>query len=177
MKKNFKTPILTLWFIVSILSFNSCVKEGEVSITEPMRYTQEDVKSYADLFKLFWTVMDERYNYFYEQKRKDGMDWDAIYKEYYPKFVALKSYKQEGFTSQEKESDAKRAEEYFAAIIEPIIDRHFIVGIKLPTGRAGVFKGDSKAKRNNIYDFTSKRTYMINQLTSNSIIAGNFTNN
>ena len=178
MKKNFKTPILTLWFIVSILSFNSCVKEDEISITEPMRYTQEDVKSYADLFKLFWTVMDERYNYFYEQKRKDGMDWDAIYKEYYPKFVALKSYRQEGFTSQEKESDAKKAEEYFAAIIEPIIDRHFIIGIQLPTGgNLKVFSGDSKAKKNNTYDFTSKRTYMINQLTSNSTIAGNFTNN
>ncbi|MDV3907944.1 peptidase S41 [Elizabethkingia anophelis] len=178
MKKNFKTPILTLWFIVSILSFNSCVKEDEVSITEPMRYTQKDVKSYADLFKLFWTVMDERYNYFYEQKRKDGMDWDAIYKEYYPKFVALKSYKQEGFTSQEKENDAKKAEEYFAAIIEPIIDRHFIIGIQLPTGgNLKVFRGDAKSKKNNTYDFASKRTYMIDQLTSNSAIAGNFINN
>ncbi|OPB92514.1 S41 family peptidase [Elizabethkingia occulta] len=177
MKRNFiKIPILAIGLTISALSLNSCVKEDEVSITEPTRYTEDDVKSYGDLFKLFWTVMDERYNYFYEQKRKDGMDWDAIYKEYYPKFAALKSYKQEGFTSQEKESDAKKAEEYFAAIIEPIIDRHFVIGIQFPTGgNLKVFRGDSKSKKNNIYDFTSKRTYMINQLTSDSSIAGNFT--
>ena len=34
--------------------------------------------------------MDQRYNYFYEQKRADGMDWNAVYREYYPKFAALK---------------------------------------------------------------------------------------
>ncbi|HCD9236142.1 TPA: peptidase S41 [Elizabethkingia anophelis] len=175
MKRNFiKISVLTFGFIVSALSLNSCVKEDEISITEPARYTNEDVQSYGDLFKLFWTIMDERYNYFYEQKRRDGMDWDAVYKEYYPKFAALRSYKQEGFTTQEKESDAKKAEGYFTAIIEPIIDRHFIVGIQLP-GKFSVFRGDSKSKKNNIYDFTSKRTYMINQLTNTSIVAGNFT--
>ncbi|MCL1665830.1 S41 family peptidase [Elizabethkingia ursingii] len=178
MKRNFiKIPFLAIGFTISALSINSCVKEDEVSITEPTRYTKDDVKSYGDLFKLFWTVMDERYNYFYEQKRKDGMDWDAIYKEYYPKFAALKSYKQEGFTDQEKDNDAKKAEEYFAAIIEPIIDRHFIVGIQLPVGRMGVFRGDSKSKKNNVYNFTNKRSYVINKLTDNSLTVGNFTSN
>ena len=36
--------------------------------------------------------MDQRYNYFYEQKRKDGMDWNTVYREYYPKFAALKTW-------------------------------------------------------------------------------------
>ncbi|HFK5529490.1 TPA: S41 family peptidase [Elizabethkingia anophelis] len=177
MKRNFiKIPVLTIGLIVSALSLNSCIKEDEVSITEPMRYTKEDVKSYGDLFKLFWTVMDQRYSYFYEQKRKDGMDWDAVYREYYPKFAALKSYRQEGFTSEEKESDAQKAIEYFKAIVEPIIDRHFVVDILFPTGYVKRFRGDANSKKNNVYDFTNKRTYMLNQLVSNSIIAGNFTN-
>ena len=30
----------------------------------------DDVQSYADLFKVFWTTMDQRYNYFYEQKKE-----------------------------------------------------------------------------------------------------------
>lgn len=52
--------------------------------------------------------MDERYNYFYEQRRNDGLDWDAVYKEYYPKFAALKSYKKEGFTLKRFRTMRKR---------------------------------------------------------------------
>lgn len=78
-------------FIMASGIFNSCVKDDEISITEPVRYTSDDIKSYADLFKVFWTVMDQRYNYFYEQKRKDNKDWNAVYREYYPKFSALKT--------------------------------------------------------------------------------------
>ncbi len=46
--------------------------------------------------------MDERYNYFYEQKRRDGMDWDAVYREYYPKFEALKTYDGSGTVTEKK---------------------------------------------------------------------------
>lgn len=93
MKRKFiKIPVLALGLILSVTALNSCMKDDDVAITEPTRYTSSDVKSYGDLFKVFWTVMDQRYNYFYEQKRKDGMDWNAIYREYYPKFLALKTF-------------------------------------------------------------------------------------
>lgn len=92
MKRNLKQYIIFgLMFIMASGIFNSCVKDDEISITEPVRYTSDDIKSYADLFKVFWTVMDQRYNYFYEQKRKDNKDWNAVYREYYPKFSALKT--------------------------------------------------------------------------------------
>lgn len=72
MKRKFTSNIIVafLGLFLSAMSFNSCAREDDTAITEPTRYTSSDVKSYADLFKVFWTVMDQRYNYFYEQKKK-----------------------------------------------------------------------------------------------------------
>ncbi|PUB26327.1 peptidase S41-like protein [Elizabethkingia sp. YR214] len=160
--------ILGLFLTIGIL--NSCVKEDEVSITEPSRYTQSDVKSYGDLFKVFWTVMDRNYNYFYEQKRQDGLDWNAVYKEYYPKFLALKTYnKDTQFNDQDIQEDRKKAIQYFTDIIDPIIDRHFTFSVFLPSSKGSAntqvsFNGGMKTKKNNIYDFYDKRVYMLDKL-------------
>ena len=52
MKRNFKQYIvLSLGLFTIIGTLNSCVKDDEISITEPTRYTRNDVKSYADLLK------------------------------------------------------------------------------------------------------------------------------
>ena len=91
-KSKSRLLILGLSILSSVTILNSCVNNDDTSITEPTRYTAADIQSYADLFDVFWKTMDQRYNYFYEQKRVDGMDWNAIYKEYYPKFKALKTF-------------------------------------------------------------------------------------
>lgn len=165
-KKFSKKAILILGILTSATTFNSCVAEDELSITEPTRYQDSDIKSYADLFKVFWTVMDQRYNYFYEQKRNDGMDWDAVYKEYYPKFEALQAFN----TGNDKDiiENQKIARQYFTDIVDPIIDRHFVVGITLPysKGTQGTFRfrGGMKTPANKQYDFKVKTTYMADKL-------------
>ncbi|REC61654.1 peptidase S41 [Chryseobacterium pennae] len=167
MKKN----IIYLGFVLLSASatFNSCMQDNDSSVTEPTRYTSNDVKSYADLFKVFWTVMDQRYNYFYEQKGKDGMDWNAIYKEYYPKFAALKSYNRIGVSDAELQADAEKASVYFTEIVNPIIDRHFYVKINVPFSNSGItntytFYGGMKEARANIYPFGAKYGYMKDRL-------------
>lgn len=155
-------------FSASVIS-NSCMQDNDSSITEPTRYTSNDIKSYADLFKVFWTVMDQRYNYFYEQKRKDGMDWNTIYKEYYPKFAALKSYNSVGVSDVELQADAEKARIYFTEIINPIIDRHFNVKIRVPFSNSGInytylFSGGMKEVKPNIYPFDAKFGYMKDRL-------------
>lgn len=176
MKLNFNLNIaLVLWMFLSGLMLNSCVKEDEVSVTEPSRYTREDVKSYGDLFKIFWTTMDQRYNYFYEQKRQDGKDWDAIYKEYYPKFAALKTFGRSTDTDQEIADDYKKAVQYFTEIINPILDMHFFLRVRLPLTNKGVgntktFFGRMKEKKANFYDFNSKYNFMKEKLGSDVII-------
>ncbi|MGE8555586.1 MAG: S41 family peptidase [Chryseobacterium jejuense] len=170
-KKFSKKAILILGILTSATTFNSCVAEDELSTTEPTRYKASDIKSYADLFKVFWTVMDQRYNYFYEQKRNDGMDWDAVYKEYYPKFEALQAFN----TGNDKDiiENQKIARQYFTDIVDPIIDRHFVVGITLPysKGTQGTFRfrGGMKTPANNQYDFKVKSDYMANKLGTDAI--------
>lgn len=176
MKLNFNLNIaLVLWMFLSGLMLNSCVKEDEVSVTEPSRYTREDVKSYGDLFKIFWTTMDQRYNYFYEQKRQDGKDWDAIYKEYYPKFAALKTFGRSTDTDQEIADDYKKAVQYFTEIINPILDVHFFLKVRLPLTNKGVvntkiFVGRMKEKKANFYDFNSKYNFMKEKLGSDVLM-------
>ncbi|SDI93895.1 S41 family peptidase [Chryseobacterium jejuense] len=160
------------------VTFNSCMQENDSPITEPTRYTSNDIKSYADLFKVFWTVMDQRYNYFYEQKGKDGMDWNAIYKEYYPKFAALKSYNG-GVSDAEFQADAEKARVYFTEIINPIIDRHFYVKIKVPFSNSGItntytFYGGMNEARSNTYPFDAKYGYMKDRLQDGAVLANNF---
>ncbi|CAI8800070.1 S41 family peptidase [Chryseobacterium sp. IT-36CA2] len=167
MKKNIIYLGLALFSASAI--FNSCVQDYESSIKEPTRYTRNDIKSYADLFKVFWTVMDQRYNYFYEQKEKGGMDWNAIYKEYYPKFAALKSYSRIGVSDADMQADAEKARGYFTEIINPIIDRHFNVKISMPFSTSGVvntytFLGGMKEKKSNYYSFDAKFAYMKDRL-------------
>ncbi|CAM3678427.1 S41 family peptidase [Elizabethkingia occulta] len=172
MKRNFiKIPVFALGLALSALTLNSCVKDEETSITEPTRYTSSDVKSYADLFKVFWTVMDQRYNYFYEQKRADGMDWNAIYREYYPKFAALKTFGRSTDNDKDINDDKLKAAQYFTDIIDPIIDRHFQLTVRIPASNNGVitsqvFSGGMKTKRNNIYAFNSKYGYMKDRLNN-----------
>lgn len=119
--------------VIASLSFHSCIDDIDESIKEPSRYNDVEIQSYADLFEVFWNIMDQKYNYFYEQK---DMDWDQIYKEFHPKFEALKTFNQfDTYSSSELQADCDKAEEYFKDIIDPIIDRHFRVVINLPISR------------------------------------------
>ncbi|CDN73173.1 peptidase S41 [Elizabethkingia anophelis] len=171
MKRNLKQYIIFgLMFIMASGIFNSCVKDDEISITEPVRYTSDDIKSYADLFKVFWTVMDQRYNYFYEQKRKDNKDWNAVYREYYPKFSALKTWAMTNdMSDKDILDDRNKAIEYFKDIIDPIIDGHFVFSVLLPLSKSEGntqenFRGGMKNKPANIYNFNSKLGYMFNRV-------------
>lgn len=189
MKINFnKNIILGLALFLAVGTFNSCL-EDDVSITEPTRYTENDVQSYADLFKVFWNVMDQRYNYFYEQKRNDGMDWDAVYKEYYPKFAALKTFGRTTDNDKDINDDRLIAVQYFTDIIDPIMDRHFQLRAALPASSVNgvrynvTFSGGMKTKASNIYAFSSKYEYMKDRLVngsivkSDSLLAGNLKSN
>ncbi|OPB94945.1 peptidase S41 [Elizabethkingia meningoseptica] len=160
--KNIKTIVFVVGMLLAAMIPNSCVQDNDIAMTEPERISPDDIKSYADLFKTFWNVMDERYNYFYEQKRRDGMDWGDVYNEYYPKFQALRTYDGSG-TTAEKQADMEKAKQYFTDIIDPIIDRHFYVSF-LIFGMNTRFYGGMKSKQENIYPFGEKYNYIQYQL-------------
>ncbi|WP_407481585.1 S41 family peptidase [Elizabethkingia meningoseptica] len=162
--KNIKTIVFIIGMLLVAIIPNSCVQDNDIAMTEAERISPDDIKSYADLFKTFWNVMDERYNYFYEQKRRDGMDWGDVYKEYYPKFQALRTYDGSG-TTAEKQADMEKAKQYFTDIIDPIMDRHFFVSF-LMFGMDTRFYGGMKSKAENIYPFGDKFNYIQYQLVN-----------
>lgn len=76
-----------LLFLVIFIS-SSCVEDVTESTKEPTRYTANDIKSYSDLFDVFWNTMNQKYNYFYEQS---SFNWETVYNEYAPEIQKLKN--------------------------------------------------------------------------------------
>jgi hypothetical protein len=182
MKKAIKRFLfLGLSIVSSILVFNSCVNNDDLSITEPKRYTIQDIKSYSDLFDVFWNTMDQRYNYFHEQKRRDRMDWNAIYREYSPKFKSLKTFARATDDEKEIYEDYLKAKQYFQEIIDPIIDKHFYVDIYLEKNNKNSYEFArysggmlSQESKNNTYPFASKYGYMKDRVLPGSFISDDF---
>lgn len=166
---------IILFFCITSLTLiiNSCSND-DTAIKDPRRYTASDVKSYSDLFEVFWTTMDQRYNYFYEQKEISGLNWDQVYKDYKPKFEALKTYGRSTENDVDIYNDYLKAKEYFEEIVDPIIDRHFYVQISLPYTSKGIvsnvyFYGDMLNETQvNTHPFAGKYNIMSNNVNSES---------
>ena len=119
------------------LSLTSCVADNDANEKSISDYSDTDVKSYGDLFQVFWSVMNQRYCTLNEQSAVSSQTWDQVYKEYKPKFDALKTFQHtSAFTQQEIQEDNAKAKQYFQEIIDKIIDQHFYVKITLPVSHS-----------------------------------------
>lgn len=119
------------------MSLTSCVADNDANEKSIYDYSDTDVKSYGDLFQVFWNVMNQRYCTLNEQSSVSSQTWDQVYKEYRPKFDALKTFQHtSAFTQQEIQEDNAKAKQYFQEIINKIIDQHFYVKITLPVSHA-----------------------------------------
>ncbi|MDM1402323.1 S41 family peptidase [Myroides odoratimimus] len=182
---------LSILSLSSLTVLNSCSAD-DITITDSRRFTAGDVKSYADLFEVFWKTMDQQYNYFYEQKDQEGLDWDNVYKTYYPKFAALQTYGRPNEDDGQIHEDYLTAFRYFKEITHPIIDRHFYVDIQFPATNKNIIRterlygGVLDTVRPYVYPFAQKYNYMKDRVTANAyksnvgsfgIIAGNLKSN
>lgn len=183
---------LSILSLSSLTVLNSCSTNDDITITDPRRFTADDVKSYEDLFTVFWKTMDQQYNYFYEQKEQGGMNWDAVYREYQPKFAALKTYGRPSEDDGQINEDYLTAKGYFEQIIDPFIDQHFNVKIQFPATNKNIirtitfFGGMLNTEESTIYPFAQKYNYMQKKIdkdafksntSSLGIIAGNLESN
>lgn len=163
-----------LLFLVIFIS-SSCVEDVTESTKEPTRYTANDIKSYSDLFDVFWNTMNQKYNYFYEQS---SFNWETVYNEYAPKFKKLKTFNRDKqYSKAEISEDCNKAIEYFTEIIDPIIDRHFYVKISLPVSHSFIrnvyFHGGMKSKEKiYTYPFELKYEYMRSKIQSETGVFG-----
>lgn len=118
---------------VTALSFTSCVNDIDANSKSVANYTNSDIKSYGDLFNVFWSVMNQRYCGFNEQVGISSLDWEQVYNEYKPKFDSLKTFQHSmDFTQEAIQADNALAKEYFQAIVDKIIDQHYYVKVTLP---------------------------------------------
>ena len=121
------------------MSLTSCVADNDANEKSISDYSDTDVKSYGDLFQVFWSVMNQRYCTLNEQSSVSSQTWDQVYKEYKPKFDALKTFQHTpAFTQQEIQEDNAKAKQYFQEIIDKIIDQHFYVKITLPVSHSSM---------------------------------------
>ena len=121
------------------MSLTSCVADNDANEKSISDYSDTDVKSYGDLFQVFWSVMNQRYCTLNEQSSVSSQTWDQVYKEYKPKFDALKTFQHtSAFTQQEIQEDNAKAKQYFQEIINKIIDQHFYVKITLPVSHSSM---------------------------------------
>lgn len=92
------------------MSLTSCVADNDANEKSISDYSDTDVKSYGDLFQVFWSVMNQRYCTLNEQSAVSSQTWDQVYKEYKPKFDALKTFQHtSAFTQQEIQEDNAKA--------------------------------------------------------------------
>lgn len=121
------------------MSLTSCVADNDANEKSIYDYSDTDVKSYGDLFQVFWSVMNQRYCTLNEQSSVSSQTWDQVYKEYKPKFDALKTFQHtSAFTQQEIQEDNAKAKKNFQEIIDKIIDQHFYVKITLPVSHSSM---------------------------------------
>jgi choline dehydrogenase-like flavoprotein len=77
--------------------------------------------SYAGKFEVMWRGMSSNYalwDYEYEQ----GLDWDKVYDEYYPKFKAL--------DEQQNPVTNKQLKALLDEVVEPLHDGHLAIQMK-----------------------------------------------
>lgn len=89
MKK--KNMIIAGALLLTTLTVTSCHEEADTLVTyaydDAMAFRQAE-KSYAGKFRVFWNAMNQNY-LLWDFEKENGLDWDAIYDEYLPKFEAL----------------------------------------------------------------------------------------
>ena len=109
-----------------LLSVGSCREENDVlsnfSYEDHLVFAAADT-SYAAKFDLIWKSLNQYYA-IWDLEAEYGLDWDAVYDEYYPQFVAL---------DQRAKNDTVKDEELktlLGKVLNPLHDGHFSMDVK-----------------------------------------------
>ncbi|CAA0218461.1 S41 family peptidase [Tenacibaculum maritimum] len=117
---------ILLWSALGILFTLQSCREEALHVSEIERSV---INSYDHLFKTFWDIMNNDYNYFNEQEG----NWDDIYREYSPKFQKLTTFNKRNVDPVLAKKEANLAFLYFAEIItDKILDQHFYIDVTIP---------------------------------------------
>lgn len=122
-----KHKFLLLGALFLMLTVTSCYQESDALYSygqnDANRFQEAD-DSYAGEFKLFWHAMNQNYP-LWDYERELGLDWDAAYDEFLPRFEALDQRREKGeeITDEEYQS-------LLEDLVRPLHDSHMYANFK-----------------------------------------------
>ena len=104
----------------------SCRKESDVLLSydhaDALAFNAADT-SFAAKFQVIWNGMNQHYS-IWDYEAEQGLDWDAVYEEYYPKFEALDRRGKNATVTDEE------LKELLSGCLGPLHDGHFHFDVK-----------------------------------------------
>ena len=122
-----KHKLFLLVALLLILTVTSCRQESDALYSygqnDYLRFREADT-CYAGEFKLFWNAMNQNYP-LWDYERQFGLDWDAAYDEFLPRFEAL---------DERRENDEEITDQEYQSLLEdlvrPLHESHMAVQFK-----------------------------------------------
>ena len=122
-----KRKLFLLVALLLMLTFTSCRQESDAIYSygqnDYLRFMEADT-CYAGEFKLFWNAMNQNYP-LWDYEREFGLDWDAAYDEFLPRFEALDERRENG-----EEITDKEYQSLIEDLVRPFHDGHMTVYFK-----------------------------------------------
>ena len=119
-----KNRIVITGALLLTLAVSSCHKDADTLLTyaydDALAFDQAQ-NSYAGKFRVFWNAMNQNYT-LWDYEKDNGLDWDAVYDEFLPKFEALDE------PGTEVSDSALKA--LMTELIAPLHDGHMAVEFK-----------------------------------------------
>ena len=116
-----KNKMIILGALLLAMTVSSCHKDADVMMNYAYNDNlafQEAWDSYAGKFRVFWNAMNQYYT-LWDYEEQHGLDWDAVYEKYLPRFQALD---QPGI-----EVSDKMLKELMKEVVSPLHDGHMYV--------------------------------------------------
>ena len=118
-----KHKLFLLVALLLMLTFTSCRQESDAIYSygqnDYLRFMEADT-CYAGEFKLFWNAMNQNYP-LWDYEREFGLDWDAAYDEFLPRFEALDERRENG-----EEITDKEYQSLIEDLVRPFHDSHMM---------------------------------------------------
>ena len=109
-----------------VFSLASCRKESDTvrNFSYLDVVTWDKAKdSYGEKFKILWEGLNSNYG-IWDYEKELGLDWDAVYDKYYPKFTELDTLSKTGKVTDDK------LRELVQEVVDPLHDGHLFIMVQ-----------------------------------------------
>ena len=143
-----KNKIMILGAMLLLVMVTSCREESDAvqnyAFNDGLAFGEAE-ESYAGKFKVLWKALDQNYA-IWDYERSLGLDWDAVYDEFLPKYEAL---------DERDDVTDNELKELLEATAAPLHDGHFVAEIQNHQTGNFVLVSPSHTRREQRSDYES----------------------